>query len=224
MADTSTQGRTPATARRAGLDRGDVVDAALALVEAEGAGALTMRRLATELDVTTTTIYWHVGGRDEVVTALIGRLSERLAEREVRGLDPVSRIVEAARLMWDSSIEHRHVTVLAYQVGAASLLEFPLQVALVRELEAAGLRGVAVRDALRAIVMCVAGFLVAALRPEDSVPDAYRTSSLWAAHDDAAISAETLDALTHRPDLEALLTTTLRAVVGGVLSHAPEVP
>jgi AcrR family transcriptional regulator len=224
MAQTSTHDPSPATARRAGLDRDDVVDAALALVEAEGAGALTMRRLAAELDVTTTTIYWHVGGRDEVVTALIGRLSERLAEREVRGRRPAERIVDAARLMWDSSIEHRHVTVLAYQVGAASLLEFPLQVAVVRELEAAGLRGPAVRDALRAIVMCVAGFLVAALRPEDSVPEAYRTRSLWAAHADDAISPETLAALTHRPDLEALLTTTLRAVVDAVLADAPEVP
>jgi AcrR family transcriptional regulator len=223
MADTSTQG-PPATARRAGLDREDVVDAALALVEAEGARALTMRRLATELDVTTTTIYWHVGGRDEVITALIQRLSEQLAEREVRGSTPADRIVDAARLMWDSSIAHRHVTVLAYQVGAASLLEFPLQVALVRELEAAGLRGEAVRDALRSIVMCVAGFLVAALRPEDSVPDAYRTRSLWAAHTDDAISPETLEALTSRPELEPLLATTLRAVVDALLTAAPEVP
>ena len=60
-----------ATARRVGLDREDVVDAALALVEGEGAAALTMRRLAAELDVTTTTIYWHAGGRDELVMALI---------------------------------------------------------------------------------------------------------------------------------------------------------
>ena len=44
---------TDGTGRRAGLDAGDILDRALALVEAEGAGALTMRRLATELGVLT---------------------------------------------------------------------------------------------------------------------------------------------------------------------------
>ena len=35
--------------RRAGLDAGEILDRAIALVEDEGAGALTMRRLAAEL-------------------------------------------------------------------------------------------------------------------------------------------------------------------------------
>ena len=41
MTDTTTN-----TGRRTGLDRADMVAAALALVENEGPGALTMRRLA----------------------------------------------------------------------------------------------------------------------------------------------------------------------------------
>ena len=48
MTDTTTN-----TGRRTGLDRTDMVATALALVESEGPGALTMRRLAAELDVTT---------------------------------------------------------------------------------------------------------------------------------------------------------------------------
>ena len=46
----------------------EILDRALALVEAEGAEALTMRRLAGELGVATTTIYWHVGNRDDLET------------------------------------------------------------------------------------------------------------------------------------------------------------
>ena len=42
---------------RAGLEPTEIVDAALALVDAHGAEALTMRRLAADLGVTTTTIY-----------------------------------------------------------------------------------------------------------------------------------------------------------------------
>src|SRR4051794_8216266 len=97
------------TARRAGLDRDDVIDAALTIVEEHGAAALTMRKLAAELDVTTTTIYWHVGGRDELVTALIRRLADRLAERAVVGDTPSERVLSAARCVWDSALEHRHV-------------------------------------------------------------------------------------------------------------------
>jgi len=48
-----------------------VVKAALLLVDEGGTEALTMRRLAGELGVATTTIYWHVGSRDDVVDAVI---------------------------------------------------------------------------------------------------------------------------------------------------------
>ena len=67
--DTDGHGRESERSRttHAGLDADDVVEAALALVEGEGGDALTMRRLASELGVTTTTIYWHVGNRDELL-------------------------------------------------------------------------------------------------------------------------------------------------------------
>jgi AcrR family transcriptional regulator len=194
-----------------------VVDAALALVEAEGSSALTMRRLAGELGVTTTTIYWHVDGRDELVTALIRRLSERLAGRPVVGDTPAERVHSAAVNIWDSARAHRHVTALAHQVGAVSLLELPLEVALVRELEAAGLRGVAVRDAQRAIVMCTAGFLVVALRSGAPVRADLRHAALWAGVDTTGISAETLAALGRAPSLPALFEATLRSVIAGLL-------
>ena len=49
------EGSTNASStRHAGLDRDDVVDAALALVEAGGGEALTMRKLAAELGVAET--------------------------------------------------------------------------------------------------------------------------------------------------------------------------
>jgi AcrR family transcriptional regulator len=44
---------TGRSGRRTGLDRDDVVSAALDLVDRDGPAALTMRRLATELDVGT---------------------------------------------------------------------------------------------------------------------------------------------------------------------------
>lgn len=225
MARTTTAARhATGPARRAGLDRDDVVDAALTLVEAEGPDALTMRRLAAELGVATTTVYWHAGSRDELVTAVISRLSERLAARQVRGGTPAERVADAARNVWRSALEHRHVTSLAHQVGATSLLELPLEVALATELEAAGLRGARLRDAHRALLMCVAGFLVVALRPEAAVPEAYRSQALWAGVDAPGLSRASLSALQRPPALRPLFESTVATLVAGMLGTDEEAP
>lgn len=193
------------TGRRAGLDRDDIVECALQLVETEGAGALTMRKLAAELGVTTTTIYWHVGGRDELVAALIDLMSERHAALIIDGTTARQRAMAVAREVWSSALAHRNVTSLAHQVGATSRLERHLELALLRELEAAGLRGVAARDAQRAILLCVAGFLVMAMRRTAFVP--------LDVPDDIDLDPATIEALTSPPDLSALFDKAVQAVV-----------
>ncbi|WP_030410026.1 TetR/AcrR family transcriptional regulator C-terminal domain-containing protein [Streptomyces sp. NRRL S-1448] len=59
---------------RAGLSRTQVLDAALALVDREGAGALTMRRLGVELDVEAMTLYHYVPNKDALLDGLVERL------------------------------------------------------------------------------------------------------------------------------------------------------
>jgi AcrR family transcriptional regulator len=198
--------------RRTGLDREDVVAAALDLVEREGAAALTMRALATDLDVGTPTIYWHVGSRDELVAAVIGLQADRLAEQAVVGRTARERVFSAARHIWSSSIEHRAITSLAHQTGTTSLLAHRLEVALVTELEAAGLVGPVAAEATRAILMTVGGALVLALRDPAGYPAEYRPESLWA-ESDAPIDPTTRAALCARPDLDAVSATMLQAVV-----------
>lgn len=169
----------PATspqARRAGLDREDVVAAATALVEAEGPEALTMRKLAAELGVTTTTIYWHVGGREELVAAVVARHAEQqVAAVPVRGRTPQARIEAVAAQLWRSSLEHPNLAALAHQAGATAVLRQPAQEAIERELAAAGVTGAEARDAVTAIVLCVAGFLVAGIgRPSAHLDKLFR--------------------------------------------------
>ena len=208
------------TGRRTGLDRDDVVAAALDLVEREGAGALSMRRLATELDVATPTIYWHVGSRDELVAAVIRLQGDRLAERAVVGRNPHDRVFDAAWHIWTSSIEHRATTSLAHQTGTSSLLAHRLEAALVLELEAAGVVGQEAADATRAILMAVGGALVLALRDPARYPPEYRPDALWA-ESDAPITPETRAALRAEPDIEALSAATLRAVVDRYVPARP---
>ena len=207
------------TGRRVGLDRTDVVMGALELVEAHGPGALTMRRLASELDVTTTTIYWHIGSRDELVAAVIRLQSQRQAARPIRGSTPRDRVMDAARHVWDSALEHRELTSLAHQTGTTSLLELPLELTLVRELEAAGVRGSAAAAALRSILTCVGGFLVLGLRDDSAIPSEHRSQTLWADVVDGDIDPSTVEALTRPTDLATLFEATVRAVVN---QHLPE--
>ena len=98
---------TRTSSRHAGLDRDDVVKAALLLVDEGGPEALTMRRLAGELGVATTTIYWHVGNRDDVVDAVIRRHGERLGEQATSGDTPRQRVMSVARHLWESALAHQ---------------------------------------------------------------------------------------------------------------------
>ncbi len=196
-----------------------MVQRALELVEAGGAEALTMRKLAAELGVTTTTIYWHVGRREDLVVALIRRLAEQQAAVEVEGGTARERVMSAARNIRTNALAHRNVTALASQVGATTLLELPLEVTLAAELEAAGVTGDDARDALRSVLICIAGFLVGAWRPADAAPPELRPGALWATVDDPRLSAPTVAAMTSHADLDDLFERTLRAVVD---AHVPE--
>lgn len=198
--------------RRTGLDRDDVIAAALDLVEREGAAALTMRGLANDLDVGTPTIYWHVGSRDELVAAVIRLQADRLAEQAVVGDTARERVFSAAHHIWSSSIEHRAITSLAHQTGTTSLLAHRLEAALVSELEAAGLLGQIAADATRAILLTVGGALVLALRDPAGYPAEYRPDALWA-ESDAPIAPETRAALCAAPDLDVISATMIRAVI-----------
>ncbi len=203
----------PNPSRRGELDRNEVIDTALQLVEAGGGESLTMRKLAAELGVAPNSIYWHVGGRHEVIIALVERLAERQAEATVTGTNGRERVMSAARHVWAAALTHPHVTTLAYEVGATSLLELPLERALAREITAAGLKGDEARDAMRAILISVGGFLVIALRPPDLVPEPWTSATLWAEVDDPLIDPATIDSLTRQLDLPPLFERTVRAVV-----------
>ncbi|WP_433520399.1 TetR family transcriptional regulator [Nocardia pseudovaccinii] len=50
-----------------------IYDHALALLDAEGTAALSTRRLATELRISTRTLYQQVGNREQLIRALVAR-------------------------------------------------------------------------------------------------------------------------------------------------------
>ena len=65
---------TQADTQRPRLSKAAVVGRALALADAEGLDALTIRRLATELGVTPMALYWHFRNKDELLDGLADQL------------------------------------------------------------------------------------------------------------------------------------------------------
>jgi len=80
--------RRPATAsrRRPGRPRklttATITDAALALLDREGADALTMRRLGGELGVEAMSLYRHVASREALLDALADRLAAEIESHD----------------------------------------------------------------------------------------------------------------------------------------------
>jgi TetR/AcrR family transcriptional regulator, tetracycline repressor protein len=59
---------------RTRLNKGAVVDRGLAIADAEGLDALTIRRLATDLGVTPMALYWHFRSKEALLTGLADRI------------------------------------------------------------------------------------------------------------------------------------------------------
>ncbi|MEU6041698.1 TetR/AcrR family transcriptional regulator C-terminal domain-containing protein [Actinomadura sp. NPDC047616] len=56
------------------LDREQIVDAALDLLDADGLEKLSMRRLGAKLNAGATSVYWHVAGKEELLELAMDRV------------------------------------------------------------------------------------------------------------------------------------------------------
>jgi AcrR family transcriptional regulator len=76
-ASTATGRRRPG-GRGAGLTRGQIVERAIALMDAEGTAALTIRRLARELGVESAALYWHFADKAELFRTVVDTVGAKL--------------------------------------------------------------------------------------------------------------------------------------------------
>jgi Transcriptional regulator len=77
-------------AERGRLTKQAVVQRALALADADGLDALTIRRLATELGVTPMALYWHFRNKEELLAGLADRVWSEL-DTDVDAAEPWHR-------------------------------------------------------------------------------------------------------------------------------------
>ncbi len=104
---------TKADAQRPRLSQAAVVGRALALADAEGVGALTIRRLAHELGVTPMALYWHFRNKDELLDGVADQLWSEIRTE----VDPAAPWPEQLRGLLESL-----VAVLREHPSASQLL------------------------------------------------------------------------------------------------------
>jgi AcrR family transcriptional regulator len=63
--------RKPRPQKAPGLDRAQIVREAMALLDAEGLNALTMRRLGARLNAGATSLYWYVSTKDDLLELVL---------------------------------------------------------------------------------------------------------------------------------------------------------
>jgi AcrR family transcriptional regulator len=71
--------------QRAPLSREEIVDAAVAIADAEGADALSMRRIAQVLRAGTMSLYWHVSGKEHLLDLMRDMLMAEVVVPEPSG-------------------------------------------------------------------------------------------------------------------------------------------
>src|SRR5438067_13739090 len=95
-------------------DHERIVAAARALIEAGGVEALSMRKLAAEIGVAPTAIYWHVGSREDLLNAVLDATILDLPPIRARGSTAQARLASVARSIRDQV----RATTPAQQVAA----------------------------------------------------------------------------------------------------------
>jgi AcrR family transcriptional regulator len=83
VASQMSRGAASSPAHHGPLNRDVILEAAVALIEGGGSGALSMRRLGAALGVEGMAIYHHFANRDELLAAIGDRLLEPLHEIEL---------------------------------------------------------------------------------------------------------------------------------------------
>ena len=73
-----------------GMTTEAVLAAATDILERDGLDGLSMRRLAAELGVSTSTVYWHAGNADQLLDKLIEQITDELGNVRPKGSDPRS--------------------------------------------------------------------------------------------------------------------------------------
>jgi AcrR family transcriptional regulator len=101
--------RRPRSGARAPLSRDAIVEAAVRVLDREGLDGVSMRRVAEELGTSAGSLYWHVGGKEELLGLVFDRV---VGEVELPPPDPAhwqDQFKEVARESRRVLLRHRDI-------------------------------------------------------------------------------------------------------------------
>jgi len=206
---------SPLTTPRSGSARESVtaeliLETAARLIDLDGVEAFTMRRLAEQLGVAVTSIYWHVGGRDTLFDALVEGLLAQMAHLPTEGETPVDRIASLARSQRRMLIDKQHLLSIAHDRDRTPQLFLPIQQMLAAQLAELGVTGTDAALILRAVQVHVISSAVMQFSAVRGAKRDEEDPSLWA---DAWPDQALIEALQSPTDYDAVFEYGLDALL-----------
>ena len=99
--------------RRNPLSREQIVEAALRIVDQEGADAMTVRRIGEQLNTGSATIYWYVSGKDEIVELVYDHVMGGLELPEPDAACWAEQLKDFGRQAYRLLLQHKDLVALS---------------------------------------------------------------------------------------------------------------
>ena len=142
--------------------RKEFIDAAIEIADKEGLEGLTLRRLGTELNVSYTAVYTYFKSRDDLLSALVERVSREIVEGiKATGTSP-REVILAVGISARQTLAKRPRLIPVFAAGGTDGSDgaADAMLSIVTVLEAAGLRGEQLTSAYRCIESYIVGATV----------------------------------------------------------------
>ncbi|MEV3854182.1 helix-turn-helix domain-containing protein [Streptomyces sp. NPDC050095] len=219
--------RSPASRGRTGrppvTSRAEILGAARRLIDRDGWEKLTVRRLAAELGVGSTTLYHHLRNKEDLLVLLLNDHATRI-ERPALPADPAERIVAAAVAMHDALADWPWAAEVLTVDGFVGLLDASalwMVEAIVAGAEDAGCTPERAVDVFRAVWYLTVGEILVRIRSTHHPRDVQLPAREGAFTDFDADTLPRLAAIGPRwPELAAhdVYPQALHALVTGLLA------
>jgi AcrR family transcriptional regulator len=141
------------------LSREQVLNAAQTIIERDGIDALTMRRLAEELNSSAMGIYRHVRDKDQLLVLLLDWLAAEVPRKRLPS-EPRARLINACRAMHDSLAQYPWVVEVLAQGDLIAPSILWLMEEIVAAFVACGLSHAQAADGYRAVWQFTVGELI----------------------------------------------------------------
>lgn len=138
------------------ITRMDILSAARSLLDSGGLPALAMRRIAAEIGVQQSALYWHFNSKQELLAGLADHILDQVAA--VEGEKWQARITDLSLSLRSALLEHKDgaelvSTAFAFKLGSKALLR-----SFVDELSRAGLVAEEAETAASVLLHFVLGY------------------------------------------------------------------